>query len=154
MSAVARHLVSMCAMFSTGARQSLHCGLVPWSSASLSAVRKSPLKSFMCWRALATSCVLLMFRRAGWGTPERPRTCTLRYSILELCSASFLSFLSKKTVTLVDVSVAHFDFSQTCPLLSNCNGLGRLYLMQRIRRCADQVMELSSAICKRYWTTL
>ena len=135
-------------MLSTGDEQSLHWGLDPLSIASLSPVRKSPLKNLMCRRSLGMSCVLLMFRRAGWGTPDNPRTCTFKYLIFELDSASALKNFSYQTVTLVVVKVDHLSFSQVL-LESSSSGLGSLYFWQSVLRCADQVLELEAAILRR-----
>ena len=75
------------------------------------------IQSFSCEKVSSKifqtmSWVLLMLRSAGWGTTERPCTCTFRYSILELVSASFLRFDLNYIVMLVYVSVFHFDFFQ------------------------------------------
>ena len=53
-------------------------------------VMRSQVRNLRCKRSFLQFCVVWIFRRAGWGRPDKPLSCTFRNLIFEFSSDIFL----------------------------------------------------------------
>ena len=154
-SAIALHCTMVWATDSTGVRHRTHEELVPgWSSALLSAVKKSPARNLMWARSFLTSWVVTTSRSAGWGRPDKPRSCTFRYFIFELFTAFSLSFFSWKEIILVLIRMFHFFLVQAGSCSSRKRGLGSEYILHSICTWLLHVVDVVLHIFRIYITSL
>ena len=94
-----------------------------------------------------------MSLRTGWGAPERPSSCTLKYFIFELHTDCWRRWISYQFVILVLTKQDHFCFVHA-ELCMRDRGDGRPYFKQSCWTWLLHVEELFLHIIRIYLTIL